>query len=132
VRLVTAAEAAGYLPRKIIGGFMLLRPGQNPGEAVQLLFAGERSKSTQPAPHPDVNPVHMPFFELPVPVAPLADLVRMKLNSFHIKDLALLQTLDETGLITESIESELPPLLRERLRQAREQFLAEKPDVEMP
>ena len=86
-RLVTAAEAAGYQARKIVGGYMLLRPGQIPGEAVHLIFAGERSKSTQPIPHPEVTPVRMRFFELSVPVAPLADLVEMKLNSLRGKDM---------------------------------------------
>ncbi len=129
-RLVPVAEEAGYQARKIVGGFMLIRPGQPPAEAVHLIFAGERSKSTQPSPHPDVAPVWMPLFDLSVPVAPLADLVRMKLNSFRGKDMPHIETLDEAGLITASIESDLPPLLRERLRQAREQFLAEKPDVE--
>jgi hypothetical protein len=129
-RLVTAAEAAGYQARKIVGGYMLIRSGQAPGEAVHLIFSGERSKSTQPAPHPELNPVRIPFFALMVPVAPVADLIAMKLGSFRGKDMPHLEVLDEVGLITRDVEIELPALLRERLEQARAQFLAEKPDVE--
>lgn len=129
-RLVSAAKAAGYQTRKIVGGYMVLRPNQNPGEAVHIMFAGERSKSTQPFPHPAVAPVSMSFFGMRVPVAPLADLLRMKLNSFRAKDQPHLELLDETGLITEAVEAELPEALRERLTQARLQWLAEKPDVE--
>ncbi len=129
-RLAAAAEAAGYQARKIVGGYMMIRPGQDPAEAVHIIFAGERSKSTQPAPHPDVAPVSMRFFDLQAPVAQLADLIQMKLNSFRAKDQLHLETLDETGLITAALEAQLPEVLRERLTQARRQWLAEKPDVE--
>lgn len=129
-RLVAAAEAAGYQARKIVDGFMLLRQGQSPAEAVHIIFAGERSKSTQPATHPEVRPVWMRFFETSLPVAQLADLVQMKLNSFRAKDLLHLETLDEAGLITEAVETALPDVLRDRLRAARSQWLAEKPDVD--
>ncbi|MBM3740259.1 MAG: nucleotidyltransferase family protein [Acidobacteria bacterium] len=129
-RLVEVAESAGYEGRRIVGGYMLIREGQTPAEAVHIIFAGERSKSTQPIPHPAVAPVRMQFFGLTVPVAPLEDLVRMKLNSFRAKDIAHLETLDEAGLITATVESALPEDLAGRLRQARLQWLAERPDVE--
>ncbi len=129
-RLTAAAESAGYEARKIVGGFMLIRPNQEPGEAVHVIFAGERSKTTQPVPHPAVAPVLMEFFDMQVPVAPLADLIQMKLNSFRAKDQLHLETLDETGLITGVLEAQLAQVLRERLAQARAQWLAEKPDVE--
>ena len=63
-------------------------------------------------------------------MAPLADLIQMKLSSFRAKDQLHLETLDETGLITGALEAQLPEVLRERLAQARAQWLAEKPDVE--
>ena len=50
---------------------------------------------------------------------PLPDLVRMKLTSFRAKDAAHIFDLDEAGLITPEIEAALPPLLRERLAEAR-------------
>src|SRR5438552_10202393 len=43
--ITRAAESAGYRARKIVGGFMLIRPGQQPAEAVHLIFVGEKSKS---------------------------------------------------------------------------------------
>ena len=109
---------------------MIVLPNQHPGEAVHVIFAGERSKSTQPVPHPSVAPESMQFFDLRLPVAPLEDLVRMKLSSFRAKDQMHLETLDEAGLIGEDVEAGLPGVLRERLAQARRQWLAEKPDVE--
>lgn len=128
--LIAAAEAAGYQARKIAGESLLIRPGQAAAEAVRLVFAGERSKSAQPVEHPAVAPRQMQLFDLSIPVAPLSDLVRMKLSSFRAKDLVHLETLEEAGLITPSVESELPAVLLDRLRQARQQWLAEKPDVE--
>jgi hypothetical protein len=54
-----------------------------------------------------------------IPVVPLADLVKMKLTSFRIKDEMHLKDLDEQKLITPDIESGLTPLLRERLAHVR-------------
>ena len=128
--IVQAAEAAGYSARKIMGGFMLIWPGQQPAEAVRLIFVGERSKSTNPLPHPSLNAQTMQVFGVEVPVAALVDLVRMKLNSSRAKDLVHLETLDACGMITPAIEQQLPSVLRERLVEARKQFAKEQPDVE--
>ena len=46
----------------------------------------------------------------------------MKLNSFRPKDEAHLEILDNCGLITPAIESDLPAALKERMTQARERF----------
>ena len=51
--------------------------------------------------------------------APVADLVRMKLTSFRLKDKVHIQDMDGVGLITPAIEADLPPLLRERLAEVR-------------
>lgn len=128
--VVEAGRAAGYEGRKIMGGYMLIRAGQEVGEAIHLVFSGERSKSTQPLPHPPVQPEMKSIFGLLVPVAPLSDLVRMKLTSFRPKDVAHLEILDETGLITASVEEALPPELQGRLATARQQFAEGRPDVE--
>lgn len=129
-RIVQAAEAAGYTAKKMMGGFMLIRAGQQPAEAVHLVFVGERSKTTHPLPHPPIRPQNKELFGLAVPVAALDDLVRMKLNSYRAKDLVHLETLDACGLITPQIEQELPPVLKDRLADARKQFEQEQPDVE--
>ena len=128
--VVEAGRAAGYEGRKIVGGYMLIRAGQEIGEAVHLVFSGERSKSTQPLPHPPLQPEMKSIFGLLVPVATLSDLVRMKLNSFRPKDVAHLEILDETGLITKSVEATLPVELKSRLEMARQQFAEGRPDVE--
>jgi hypothetical protein len=128
--IVAAGRAAGYEAKKIIGGYMLIRSGQTAAEAVHLIFAGERSKSTQPLPHPQLNPEPMDLFGVTVPVVPIRDLVRMKLTSYRPKDLVHLQVLDEVGLIDAGIERELPEPLIERLRSARRQFAEDAPDVE--
>jgi len=52
-------------------------------------------------------------------VAPVADLVRMKLTSFRLKDKVHIQDLDGVGLITPEIEAGLPELLRQRLAEVR-------------
>ena len=52
-------------------------------------------------------------------VAPVADLVRMKLTSFRLKDRVHIQDMDGVGLITAEIEASLPEVLRERLAQVR-------------
>jgi hypothetical protein len=52
-------------------------------------------------------------------VAPVADLVCMKLTSFRLKDRVHIQDMDGVGLITTEIESALPEVLRERLAQVR-------------
>lgn len=121
---------AGYEACKIIGEFMLRLPDQKPAEAVHLLFAGAKSKSTQPLPHPGLRPEPIELFGRTVPVAPLTDLVRMKLTSFRPKDLVHLQILDETGLLSAPVEESLAPELATRLAQARQQFAESLPDVE--
>jgi hypothetical protein len=127
-KIVAAAEGAGYAGRKIIGGFMLIRPGQEPEEAVHLLFTGEKARSSHPLPNPSLHPEekHLPQFGLSVPVARLRDLIQMKLNSCRPKDEAHLEILDKCGLITPAIESELPEVLRERLTEARGRFSADE------
>ena len=128
--VVEAGRAAGYEGRKIVGGYMLIRDGQETAEAVHLIFSGERSRSTQPLPHPPLQPEMKSVFGLLVPVAPLSDLVRMKLTSFRPKDVAHLEILEETGMITKSVEAALPSELKSRLERARQQFAEGRPDVE--
>ncbi|HXB71527.1 MAG TPA: hypothetical protein VNY05_25045 [Candidatus Acidoferrales bacterium] len=129
-RIAEAAVSLGYHARKMMGGYTLIRPEQELGEAIHLIFAGERSKSTQPLPHPALNPEDKHLFGITIPVAPLTDLLQMKLSSLRPKDIIHLETLDEVGLITPVVERGLSPILRERLKEAREQIAENKPDVE--
>jgi hypothetical protein len=52
-------------------------------------------------------------------LAPVSDLVRMKLTSLRLKDKVHLLDMDSVGLITPRIEAALPDELRERLHQLR-------------
>jgi hypothetical protein len=52
-------------------------------------------------------------------IAPVADLVRMKLTSFRLKDKVHIQDLDAVHLITPEIEAALPQPLRGRLAEVR-------------
>lgn len=128
--IVQAGRGAGYEARRIVGEYMLIQPGQSVREAVHLIFSGERSRSTQPSPHPPLRPERKSLLGLTVPVAPLPDLVRMKLNSFRPKDLVHLEILDEVGLITPDLTAALPAELQDRLAMARRQFAENRPDVE--
>jgi hypothetical protein len=129
-RIAEAAESLGYHSRKMLGGYTLIRPEQDLAEAVHLIFAGEKSKSTQPLPHPALHPEDKHLFGITIPVAPLQDLLQMKLNSLRPKDIIHLETLDEAGLITPAVEQGLSPALLERLQEARKQIAENKPDVE--
>lgn len=130
-KIVAAAESAGYNGRRIFGGFMLIRPQQDPEEAVHLWFVGERPRSTHPTPNPPINPEEkqLPEIEVSIPVARVRELVQMKLNSFCPKDETHLEILDKCGLITPAMESELPPVLRERLAQARTRYSDEEREL---
>ena len=52
-------------------------------------------------------------------IAPVADLVRMKLTSFRLKDQVHIQDLDSARLITLEIEAALPDALQVRLAEVR-------------
>ncbi len=121
-RIVRSASAAGYQAKKMMDGYALLLPGQQLSEAVHLLFAGEKPKSSFPVLNPQLNPEEKDLFGFTIPVAPLINLLIFKLNSLRPKDLVHLEVLDEVGLITPEIESELPAELRNRLQDARTRF----------
>jgi hypothetical protein len=129
-RIAGAAQPLGYVAKKMIGGYTLIRPGQELAEAVHLLFVGEKSKSTQPLPHPELRPEEKLLLDLSVPVAPLRDLLQMKLSSLRPKDIIHIETLDEVGLITPALEKELSLVLQDRLKEARKTIAESKPDVE--
>jgi hypothetical protein len=52
-------------------------------------------------------------------IAPVSDLVRMKLTSFRLKDKVHIQDMDSVGLITPEIEAGLSEALRARLAEVR-------------
>jgi len=70
-------------------------------------------------------PEAVPDFSPPVEtregvlLAPVADLVRMKLTSYRLKDRVHIQDMDAAGLITAEVEGRLPNKLRRRLAEIR-------------
>ena len=125
-----AAESIGYHGKKMLGGYTLIKTGQKLAEAIHMIFAGEKSKASQPYPHPELQPELRNLLGISIPVASLKDLLYMKLNSLSPKDLVHIETMDEVGLITPSLEQALPPLLQDRLKQARDLIAASQPDVD--
>ena len=91
---------------------------------MHLLFVGEKARPSHFLPSPPIQPEEkiIDNFDISMPVAPLRDLVQMKLNSFRPKDETHLEMLDQCGLITPEIEDSLPDLLRDRLAQARSRY----------
>ena len=61
-------------------------------------------------------------FGVGVPVAMLADLIRMKLTSFRAKDEAHLEILEDCGLVAPEVVAGLPEVLKVRLEQARSRY----------
>jgi hypothetical protein len=118
-RIAKAVSHFGFEYRHTAGVDMLL-DAQRPDvrSAVHLIMVKEK-----------VRPEYleaMPAFseaveaEEGVLLAPVPDLVRMKLVSYRLKDRVHIQDLDRAGLITPEIEAGLPPQLRFRLDEIRE------------
>lgn len=85
--------------------------------AVHLVFIGEKVRPDYIEPVPGFSPPVVTSEG--VLLAPIADLVRMKLTSFRLRDRVHLKDMDGVGLITPEIENALPTLFRNRLRDVR-------------
>ena len=115
--IIAAAEAAGFRYRHVAGVDMLLDPGKpSAHSAVHLVFVNEKVRPEYLEPVPASEPARTKEGIL---IAPVADLVLMKLTSFRLKDKVHIQDLDSVGLITPEIEASLSEPLRERLREVR-------------
>jgi hypothetical protein len=117
-RIKEAGERNGFRYRHVAGVDMLLDAAEpRAASAVHLVFVGEKVRPEY------VEPV--PAFSQPtvtvegVLLAPVADLVRMKLTSFRDKDRVHVRDLDSVRLITPEIEASLPDVLRARLAEVR-------------
>ena len=120
-KVIGIAERSGFRFRHSAGLDMLLfGETDSARNAVHLLFSGEKVKSSQAAPNPAIAPVRKQIFGRDVWVVPLADLVRMKLSSYRLKDQVHLQVMDAAGLITPALEAALSEEFRFRLRHIRE------------
>ncbi len=112
-----AARKAGWIFRHAAGLHMLTDEAQpRTKSAVHLLFLNEKVRPDYLEPVP-ASPPHKT--REGISVASVADLVRMKLTSFRLKDRVHIQDLDSVGLITPEIESQLPKLFWDRLAEVR-------------
>jgi hypothetical protein len=116
--IIRAVEPFGFKHRHAAGIDMLVDASKPTARSViHLVFVGEKVRKEYFEPVPDFSP--------PVKtvegalIAPVADLVRMKLTSFRLKDRVHIQDMDGVGLITREIEAQLPELLRQRLAEVR-------------
>ena len=116
-RIVAAAERSGFKFRHAAGVDMLVdADAPRAHAAVHLIMTGERVRPTDLEPIPASEPVQTVDG---IFIASVADLVRMKLTSFRLKDKVHIQDLDGVGLITPEIEAGLSEPLRVRLAEVR-------------
>jgi hypothetical protein len=112
-----AVEPCGFTFEQTTVDAMFLDPdGTRKRSCVHLVFVNEKVRPEYLEPVPASDPVATKEGIL---IAPVADLVRMKLTSFRLKDKVHIQDLDSVGLITPEIESSLSEPLRQRLQEVR-------------
>jgi hypothetical protein len=116
-RIVEAAAAAGWEYRHTAGVDMLVDArAPRARSPVRLIFLREKVRPDYLEPVPDSAPVVTAEGIL---LAPVSDLVRMKLTSYRLKDRVHIQDMDNAGLITPAIEAGLPAQFRRRLAEIR-------------
>ena len=119
-RIAKAAEAFGFRYRHVAGVDMLVDAKEPKARsAVHLVFIREKVRREYLEPVPDFTKATVT--KEGILLAPVADLVRMKLTSFRLKDKVHLIDMDSVGLITPEIEQALPEALRARLDQVRKE-----------
>jgi hypothetical protein len=112
--ITAALEGAGFVRDELLDVVMFRDgPDGKPSEAIHLLFAGERTRSDDPLPAPDIETVSDPAnFR----VITLESLIVMNLMSNRRKDQVHVQDLIGVGLVDESWLTRLPPELASRLK----------------
>jgi len=85
--------------------------------AIHLIFVNEKVREEYLEPVPDFSEPSRTVEG--ILLAPVADLVKMKLTSFRLKDKVHIQDMDSVGLITPEIEAGLSEPLRSRLGEVR-------------
>jgi hypothetical protein len=117
-RIAQAVASIGMQHRHVAGIDMLVDAASPKARsAVHLVFTREKVRPEYVDSVPGIScPSRTSEGIL---IAPVADLVRMKLTSFRLKDQVHIQDMDSVGLITPEIEASLSEALRERLRKVR-------------
>jgi hypothetical protein len=110
----SALAMAGFVYRHVKGIDMFLDgPGAKARDAVHIIFAGEKVRSVDSVPAPEIGESEAtPSYR----VVALESLVKMKLTSFRLKDQVHLQDMIGVGLVDESWLSRLPVELAARLK----------------
>jgi hypothetical protein len=120
-RIKDAAAKHGFRFRHAAGLDMLLYGNTDSAKnAVHLIFSGEKVRPDQATPNPPIAPEKKRIHNQEVMVIPVADLVRMKLSSFRLKDQVHIQVMDAARLITSDVEKKLTDELLARLQHVRE------------
>ena len=104
----------GFRYHKAAGPDMFLE-GDNDSVryAIHLVFANQMVKQDDFEPNPDVEPTE---YGAGIRTLPLERLVRMKLNSFRLKDRVHLIDMIQVGLLDAGWISKFPTVLAERFR----------------
>jgi hypothetical protein len=120
-RVKSAAAKHGFRFRHVAGVDMLIFGDTDSARnAVHLIFSGEKVRPNYVASTPPIEPQRKDIHGKEIMVAPVSDLVRMKLTSFRLKDQVHVKSLDSVGLITAEVEQTLTPELMPRLKQIRD------------
>ena len=116
--ITDAVRSFGFAYRHVAGVDMLVDAREpRARSAVQMVFVREKVRPEYVEPVPDFCP---PVTTTEgILLAPVVDLVRMKLTSYRLKDRVHIQDLDGVGLITPELEAQLSEALRTRLREVR-------------
>jgi hypothetical protein len=117
-KIVTAAERYGFEYCHTAGLDMLVDAAHpRASTAIHLIFVREKVRPDYLEPVPDFGePTRT---QEGILVAPVADLVTMKLTSFRMRDRVHVQDMDSVGLITPEIEASLSAPLLTRLAEIR-------------
>jgi hypothetical protein len=117
-RVRQAVEPHGFRYRHVAGDDMFLtEDSPKARNAVHVVFVGEKVRPD----YLESIPASDPARTRGILIAPVADLVRMKLTSYRLKDKVHIQDMDSVGLITPEIEAGLSDPLRTRLAEVRAQ-----------
>lgn len=117
-RIAEICGEYGFQYRHAAGVDMLVDAAdRKSAPGIHFVFVREKVRPDYPEDVPDFSPPVRT--EEGLLLAPVADLVRMKLTSFRLKDKVHIQDMDKVGLITPEVEAKLSPVLRERLAEVR-------------